>query len=75
MEKEINKISTAIGKMSREECLEFLEIYFNEKGLRNIIDYFTVGSMSDTYDTDQILECRNILKLIGIAKIKAKRRK
>lgn len=63
-----DKVFQAIDTMNKAECLKFLELHFNELGLRNIIGYFTVESMSGNESPEDKQECRDYLTKIRLAK-------
>lgn len=62
------KVYQEIEKLNFKECLKSLELIFNEKGLRNMLGYFTVGSMNDNLDTEEKKECKKYISMFRLAK-------
>lgn len=62
----IKKVLTEIDKLTAKQALKMIEMSYNEKGLRTIIGYWTVGAMEE--DEDNEAELKEHLAVIRTVK-------
>lgn len=55
-----------LDKMDREQLLKFIGLAWNEKGIRDIVEYYTIGALTDdgsAYDKEEIARFIQLSKI------------
>ncbi len=65
--KHVSAVQTAIDKLTKEQALRAIGLIFNEKGVKDILGYYTIGSLSDESSPEEIAECKGYVKNMKLA--------
>lgn len=64
----IEQVGKEIDTLNKSQCLYVLKNIWNERGLREMIGYFTIGSYDTKLDADEKVMMKGYLKVIKEAK-------
>ncbi len=67
MANHVSAVQTAIDKLTKEQALRAIGLIFNEKGVKDILGYYTIGSMMDEQDPEEKAELQGYLKNMRLA--------